>query len=184
MGPLCLGQQPARATYSYFEIENREVIWSFIYSKNNKTANELRESMIDLLKQKIWISKIEPEQEDLIVTIENYVVEYKKLGGSYMRTPLVIRSGRWSAKAKISFKEGRYRVMLFGLNYLAQQTTVQHGRIRPVDTELSGTWSDFVLTESRMQFRKSKFKALHLMHESLKDNFMLPDTPTKKDEDW
>jgi hypothetical protein len=180
----CFGQQVTRSTYSYFEIENREAVWVYIFPENNKTEEEIRENMIDHLKHKTWVKKLEKDNGDLMVDIENYLVEYKKHGGSYTRTPMVIRSGRWSAKVRISFKDDKYRVMVFGLNYFARQTTVHHGRIKPVDTELSGTWSDFVLTESRTQFRKSKFKALHLMNASLKDNFTLPDEPSKKDEEW
>lgn len=171
-------------SYAYFEIENREAIWSYIYEDQPYNDEQLRDRLIDYLKYKPWVSKIETEGNTLIVDVDQYIIEYKKAGSSYMNTPLIIRSGRWGARIQISIQNGRYRAIAHGLHYKMTRASSPTGRVHTTNLEEVGTLSDEVLTESRYEFKKSKLKALHLISASLKENFTLPKEQPKRNEDW
>lgn len=174
--------QDKNATYSAFAIDNKEVIWVQVYHAP-QAARVLRQHVHDLLKHKAWVKNLRADGSGFIVDLENLRVDYKRYGGRYMNTSNLIRTARWSGKARISFKEGKYRVIVYGLEYDARQPAMNAGKMSNQSHMIHGSFTDWVLNKYRSHFRKSRHINMDIMHAHLKDSFTLTETELV-DEDW
>src|SRR5690606_2493332 len=95
----------------------------------------------------------------------------------------LIRTGRWSGKTRISFKDGKYRVIVYGLEYDARQPAMHAGKMSNQPHKIHGTWTGWVLNNYRSQFKRKRHTNLDIMHFNLKDGFTLTETDFI-DEDW
>ena len=100
-----------------------------------------------------------------------------------MNTSSVIRTGRWTGRVRISFKEGKYRVVLYGLEYEAIQSTAGSGKAAIEQHNVSGTLTEFALNNYRNGFKKSRLINLDILHLSFKDSFTLTKDQVT-DSDW
>ena len=178
----CLYAQDKNATYSSFAINNKEVIWVQVYHAQ-QPADALAGQVHELLKRKAWASNAGFDGQDIVADIENFRVDYKRYGGKYMNTSNLIRTARWSGKVRISFKDGKYRVVVFGIEYDARQPAMHAGKMSNQPHMIHGTWTDWVLNRYRTSFRKSRHLNLDIMHFNLKDGFTLTSTDLI-DDDW
>jgi len=162
-------------TYSAFEIDNKEVIWVQVYH-TQQPADVLSRQIHDFLKRKAWIADIQYDGPEIVADIGNLRVDYKRYGGKYMNTSNLVRTGRWSGKARISFKDGKYRVIVYGLEYDARQPAMHAGKMSNQPHMIHGTWTDWVLNNYRSHFKKSRHLNMDIMHFHLKDSFTLTET--------
>jgi hypothetical protein len=175
----CQGQE---ATYSAFAINNKEVIWVQVYHAS-QPADSLTAHVHDFLKRKKWIKNPHLDGADLVADIENFRVDYKRCGGKYMNTSNLIRTGRWSGKTRISVKDGKYRVIVYGLEYDSRQPAMHAGKMSNQPHTIHGTWTDWVLNNYRTRFKERRHLNMDIMHFNLKDGFTLTETDFI-DEDW
>lgn len=159
-------------TYQSFAIDNKEVAWAQVYH-NDEKADTLSLKIFTHLKRKVWIKDIQYEGNDIVATLVNYRPDYKRYGGKYMNTSTIVRTGIWDGKVRISFKDAKYRVILYGLHYNAKQSATTSGKASIEQHEVSGTLSEFVLNDYRTSFKKSRLKNLDILHASFKDSFTL-----------
>lgn len=169
-------------TYASFSIDQKEVVWIHNYHQN-ETSENLREKIYDLLKRKAWIKNVRYDGPEIIADIEDFRVDYKRYGGKYLDTSALIRSAKWKGKLRVSFKEGKYRILVYGLQYEALQPSMNSGKMSYGAHLIHGTWSDWVLNSYRTAFKKRRYKNMHFMHVSLKDGFTVHDTQVM-DNDW
>lgn len=174
--------QEKNATYSSFAIDNKEVIWVQVYHAN-QPATALSDHVFDFLKRQAWVKNLHFDQDELVADIENFRVDYKRYGGKYLNTSNLIRTGRWSGKTRIAFKDGKYRVVVYGLEYDGRQPAMHAGKMSNQPHRIHGTWTDWVLNKYRTNFKKSRHTNIHIMHVNLKDAFTLKETEFI-DEDW
>lgn len=174
--------QETKATYSGFTIDDKEVIWTQVYHAQH-LADELGVLVFDFLKRKSWIKNVHFDGSEIVADIENFRVDYKRYGGKYMNTSNIIRTGRWSGKTRISFKDGKYRVIVYGLEYDGRQPAMHAGKMSNQPHSIHGTWTDWVLNNYRTHFLRSRHTNMDIMHFNLKDGFTLKDTEFI-DEDW
>lgn len=158
--------------YQSFLIDNKEAIWIQVYHQENDTAN-LSKRVFFHLRKKVWITNLEYDGTDIVGELINYRPDYKRYGGKFMRTSNVIRTGKWKGKVRINFKEGKYRVILYGLEYDAQQATTGSGKATIEQHPISGTLTEFVLNDLRTSFRKKSVKNLDILNFSFKDSFTI-----------
>jgi hypothetical protein len=158
--------------YQSFSIDNKEVLWAQVYHQDDSVKN-ISSKLFEHLKRKVWIKDIRYEGTDILADLTEYRPDYKRYGGKYMNTSSVTRTGRWKGKVRISFKEGKYRVVLYGLNYDAKQSTTGSGKATIEQHEVSGTLGEFVLNNFRSSFKKNRMKDLDILHFSFKDSFTL-----------
>ena len=170
------------ATYSAFAINNKEVIWLQVYHAS-QSADSLKAHVYDLLKHKAWIKDLHFDGEDIVADIQNFWVDYKRYGGKYMNTSNLIRTGRWSGKTRITVKDGKYRVVVFGMEYDARQPAMHAGKMSNQPHKIHGTWTDWVLNNYRTDFKKRRQINMDIMHFNLKDAFTLTEIDFI-DEDW
>src|ERR1044071_3103612 len=102
--------------YQSFIIDNKEAAWVQVYH-NEESSDSLSHKVFQHLKRKAWIKQIQFDGGDIVADIVDYRPDYKRYGGKFRNTSTVIRTGKWNGKARISFKEGKYRVILYGLSY-------------------------------------------------------------------
>jgi hypothetical protein len=174
--------QPTIKNYRSFAIEYKEVIWVQVYHVNDSIENTAYK-LFEHLKHKLWISNIHLEGNDILADLAQYRVDYRRYGGKFMNTSVIIRSGKWTGKIRISFKEEKYRVVLSDMIYTAQQTTTNLGKMNMEDHEVTGTLSNWALNNYRTSFRKIRFDNLNILHASFKDSFTLR-TDQLIDNDW
>lgn len=174
--------QEKNPTYSSFAVNNKEVMWVQVYHAQ-QPADALAGRVQEVLKRKAWIRNLNFDGMDLIADIENFRVDYKRYGGKYMNTSNIIRTARWSGKTRISFKDGKYRVVVYGIEYDARQPGMHAGKMSNQPHMIHGTWTDWVLNRYRSDFRKSRHLNLDIMHFNLKDGFTLTETDLV-DDDW
>ena len=158
--------------YQSFLIDNNEVAWAQVYH-NEESADSLSQKIFEHLKRKAWVKQIQYEGEDIVADLVNYRPDYKRYGGKFRNTSTIIRTGKWNGKARISFKEGKYRVILYGMSYDAKQAATTAGKASMEQHDISGTLTAFVLNDTRTAFRKSKLKNLDILQLSFKDSFTL-----------
>ena len=168
--------------YQSFTISQREVVWIQVYH-NEESADSLSMKVFNHLKRKMWIKEIQYEGDDIIAELVNYRPDYKRYGGKFKNTSMIIRTGKWDGKIRISFKEGKYRVIAEGLHYQAKQSTTGSGKATIEQHDISGTLTEFVLDDLRTVFRKSRLKNLDILQLSFKDSFTLT-TDQLIDTDW
>lgn len=169
-------------TYSSFAIDHKEVVWVQIYHQN-ESAESLSAQVLDFLKRKAWVKNLEYDGPELVADIQHFRVDYKRYGGKYMNTSSLIRSARWTGKLRVSFKDGKYRVVVYGLQYDARQPTMNTGKVSNAAHMIHGSWSDWVLNNYRSAFKKKRHKNMDLMHFNLKDGFTITETQVI-DSDW
>jgi hypothetical protein len=170
------------ATYSAFTINHKEVMWVQVYHAQQSTE-ELTDHVFDFLKRKAWIKNIHLDGPEIVADILNFRVDYKRYGGKYMNTSNLIRTARWSGKTRVSFKDGKYRVIVYGIEYDARQPAMHAGKMSNQPHAVHGTWTDWVLNRFRTQFKRSRHINMDIMHFNLKDGFTLKETDFI-DGDW
>jgi hypothetical protein len=158
--------------YQSFSIENKEVVWAQVYHQDDSVKN-ISPKLFEHLKRKVWIKNIHYEGNDILADLTEYRPDYKRYGGKYLNTSSITRTGRWKGKVHISFKEGKYRVALYGLNYDAKKSATGSGKATIEQHDVSGTLGEFVLNNFRSSFKKSRMKDLDILHFSFKDSFVL-----------
>lgn len=174
--------QDEGATYSAFAINNKEVIWAQVFHAT-QPEDSLKDHVVKFLKRKAWIKDLHFDGPELVATIQNFRVDYKRYGGKYMNTSNLIRTGRWLGKTRISFKEGKYRVIVYGLEYDARQPGMHAGKMSNQPHKIHGTWTDWVLNNYRSHFKRKRHLNMDIMHFNLKEAFTLTETDFI-DEDW
>jgi hypothetical protein len=168
--------------YQSFLIENREAVWVQVYH-NEETSDSLSYKIFNHLKRKSWIKQLQFDGKDIVAELQGYRPDYKRYGAKFRNTSTIIRTGKWNGKVRINFKEGKYRVILEGLNYNAKQSTTGSGKASIEQHDISGTLSEFVLNDYKTSFRKNKLKNLDILQLSFKDSFTLT-TDQVIDTDW
>lgn len=174
--------QEKNTTYSAFAIDNKEVVWVQVYHAQ-QPADLLRDQVSDFLKRKAWIKDLHIDGGEIVADLQSFRVDYKRYGGKYMNTSNLIRTARWSGKVRATFKDGKYRVIVYGLEYDARQPAMQAGKMSNESHMVHGTWTNWVLNAYRSQFKKSRHINMDIMHFNLKDSFTLTETELI-DEAW
>ena len=168
--------------FEQIAINSKEVVWVQVYHAS-QSEDSLRAHVFDFLKRKAWINDLHFDGPEIVADIQNFRVDYKRYGGKYMNTSNLIRTGRWSGKARISFKDGKYRVIVYGLEYDARQPAMHAGKMSNQPHKIHGTWTDWVLNNYRTHFKKRRHLNMDIMHFNLKSGFTLTETDFI-DEDW
>jgi hypothetical protein len=175
--------QQAMDHYASFLIENKEVVWMDVYHEEPKVAADLSGQLYEYLKSKTWIKNLRAESGDLVADLNEYTVDYKRYGGKFLNTSAIIRTGMWRGKMRASFKDGKYRIVVYGLRYTATTTSTGATKATIENHRVSGSLSQWVLDDLRINFRKNKLGNLDILHLSLKDSFTVMENQLI-DNDW
>jgi hypothetical protein len=160
--------------YRSFAVENSEVVWVQVYAHDSAHHYE-PEKVFEQLKKHPWLANVRLDGQAILADLHDFKVDFRKFDAKAVKTSTIIRTGRWDGKARIIFKNGKYRVMVYGLHYVAMQPKRTAGKVSFEAHEISGTLSQWALHDHRTSFKKSTFYNLDLLHMSLKEVFALGD---------
>lgn len=158
--------------YSSFEVESRQVVWSRVFEEPGVTASELEKKVTSQIIQNSTFKNVVSADRTITATLENYSVDYKKFGVSAFTVSTLISSGKWFGSLKIDFKDGRYRVLLYQLNYYVYHDEPLYAKRSPLVAKQSGTLSEHVLNRHH-EIKKSQTDLLDLLHISFLDTFRM-----------
>lgn len=158
--------------YQAFQVDNKEAIWVEVYHREDE-PKDLPEKVFSLLEKKSWLQNLKFEDGDLVGELIDYRPDYKRYGGKFMNTSNIIRTGKWKGKLRINFKEGKYRVILYGLQYEALQSSSGSGKATIEQHPVSGSLTEFSMNDLRTSFKKKGLKNLDILHFSFKDSFTI-----------
>ena len=111
--PLALIAQ-AQVACGNFKIIDQEVIYQQVF-QDTVTLPILEK----YYKSQPIVSNLTSTTEGLQFDINDLVVDYKKFQFSQNAVPLMIQTGKFSGKATVGVKDGRYRVTVRGLQFTA-----------------------------------------------------------------
>ena len=158
--------------YQAFVVDNKEAIWIEVYHREDD-PNNLPQKVFDHLEKKSWLTNLKFEEGDLVGELIDYRPDYKRYGGKFMNTSSIIRTGKWKGKLRINFKEGKYRVIIYGLQYDALQSSSGSGKATIEQHNVSGSLTEWMLNDFRTSFKKKGLKNLDILHFSFKDSFTI-----------
>ncbi len=156
-----------------FTAENRQVTWQKVF-ENSLPSVKLLETFKNIPNIKITSS----DNGRVDFTFENYSLDYKGAGSSYMMTNIYITTGLFSGKGYIESKEGKYRVTL--LNMVCKyKNTGNDFNI----SEINDTLENIALKNGTNEFRGAFKKDSKIFNYSFTNTFDM-NKYTPKESNW
>lgn len=98
-------------SYGNFKLVDQEIIYQKIFEKDSITPAKLDA----YYKTVPFVSNVKIQGDGVEFDIHDLTVDYKKFQFSQVATPPIIQTGKFSGKATVNVKDGRYRVTVKGL---------------------------------------------------------------------
>lgn len=98
-------------TYGNFKLVDQEIIYQKVTAQDSVTLQKLA----DYYKTLPYISNVELAGNEVRFNVNDLVVDYKKFQFTQVATPPIIQTGKYSGKAYVGVKDGRYRLTVQSL---------------------------------------------------------------------
>lgn len=98
-------------TYGNFKLVGQEIIYQKVAVLDSITVQKLA----DYYKTLPYISNVEVVGAEVRFNVNDLIVDYKKFQFTQVATPPIIQTGRYSGKAYVGVKDGRYRLTVQSL---------------------------------------------------------------------
>jgi hypothetical protein len=160
-----------------FEIESdNNIVYKRVFDNKGKS----KEDIISFFKSLSNVN-IKKTSDYLEGNIKDMNINYKKYGGKYMNT-LILLNQKMNSKIKIQFKENNYRVILRDMKFYDDVSLYSTTTLKESDNITH--FSDFMVKKKKGQLRKSKTlrKGLEYMDKHFKDVFTY--NKSDSDNDW
>lgn len=93
-------------SYGNFKIDEQQLIYQKIFLEDSASAAKLGE----YYKTLPYLANVQVSGDDVTFDVNDLVVDYKKFQFTQVGTPSIIQTGRYSGRASVGVKDGRYRV--------------------------------------------------------------------------
>lgn len=93
-------------SYEDFKLADQEIIYQTVFQSEGITYAKLEE----FYKKSKNFSNIKISASEMTFDVSDLTVDYLKFQLSQVETPLILQTGKFSGKASVSIREGRYRV--------------------------------------------------------------------------
>lgn len=103
---LVLSAFAQTTTYEDFKLADQEIIYQPVFQSEGTTYAKLEE----FYKKSKNFSAIKISANEMTFDVRDLTVDYLKFQFSQVETPLILQTGKFSGKASVSIREGRYRV--------------------------------------------------------------------------
>lgn len=162
-------------SYGNFKVSSQELIYQKIFLHDSVTLEKLAEYYGALP----FISNVTTANGELNFAMNDLVVDYKKFGFSQVATPSIIQTGKYSGKATVSVKDGRYRITVseiqltgdIGYKKITSKENLTNYACRDNGTYISNDWT--------------KPNTLGLLNKAITDNLEYREKPKHTDDgDW
>jgi hypothetical protein len=98
-------------TYGNFKLEDQEIIYQKIFLQDSVSATRLME----YYKSLPYLSNVQQSGDEVTFDLNDLTVDYKKFQFTQVGTPNIIQTGKYSGKASVGVKDGKYRITLSAL---------------------------------------------------------------------
>ncbi len=95
-------------TYGNFKLVEQEIIYQKIFLHDSATVSRLAE----YYKTLPYLSNISQAGDEITFDVNDLTVDYKKFQFTQVGTPSIIQTGKYSGKATVGVKDGKYRITL------------------------------------------------------------------------
>lgn len=92
--------------YESFKLVDQEIIYQAVFQGEDVTYAKLEE----YYKKNSSFKNVKIMANELTFDVNDLTVDYLKFQFSQVQTPLILQTGKFSGKASVSIREGRYRV--------------------------------------------------------------------------
>lgn len=158
------------SSYEDFKLADQEIVYQAIFQKEGISYAELEKYYS---KNKNF-SGIKITANEMTFDVNDLTVDYLKFQFSQVQTPLILQTGKYSGKASVSIRDGRYRVTL---NQIMVTGEIGYKSIKEKEP-LTGLCSKSNGTQLSQDWMKPN--TLGLLGKAFADNFEVKAT----DDDW
>ena len=161
-----------------FFINGSEVYWQKIF-ESKKDFNEIKE----IIKEKNNVKITEVTENKINGELNNFTMNYKKAGYSYMSTPIILNeSNKYSANFTIEFKDNKYRVTVRNVSSKGIDMYSFSGGLG-ISSNVSTTLEELALKKGQFknQFIKTTSKIIDV---TFIDKFDVENIQLKENDNW
>lgn len=95
-------------SFGNFRIDEQQLIYQKIFLNDSISAGKLAEYYRSLP----FLTNVNAGSDEVTFDVNELIVDYKKFQFTQVATPSIIQTGKYSGKATVGVKDGRYRVTL------------------------------------------------------------------------
>lgn len=95
-------------SFGNFRISEQQIIYQKIFLQDSASALKLAE----YYKTLPYLSNVQLSGDDITFDMNDLTIDYKKFQFTQVGTPSIIQTGKYSGKAVVGVKDGKYRVTL------------------------------------------------------------------------
>jgi len=163
-----------------FTIENNGVVYKKVFDLQNQSETELKKNILSFISKVPNVSNVRVVGDEIFGDISNLKVNYKKYGGSYMST-LILLNHSMFGKLIVQTKDNKYRVLLKDIYFIDDVSLLSMNSKKEMDNRTDFT--DFITKNGRSEFRSGNtiIKGLGYMNSYFTELFSYSNTPK---ENW
>jgi len=163
-----------------FVIENNGVVYKKIFDLPNQSETELKKNILSFISKVPNVSNVRVIGDEIFGDISNLKVNYKKYGGSYMST-LILLNHSMFGKLIVQTKDNKYRVLIKDIYFIDDVSLLSLNSKKEMDNR--SDFSDFITKNSRSEFRTSNtiVKGIGYMNSYFTELFTFSNIPK---ENW
>jgi hypothetical protein len=98
-------------SYGNFKLVDQEIIYQKIFIQDSVSAGKLAE----YYKTLPYLSNVLQAGEEVTFELNDLTIDYKKFQFTQVGTPNIIQTGKYSGKATVGVKDGKYRITLHAI---------------------------------------------------------------------
>lgn len=98
-------------SFGNFKLVDQEIIYQKIFLQDSATAGKLGE----YYKTLSYLSNVQVAGDEVSFDLNDLIVDYKKFQFTQVGTPSIIQTGKYSGKATVGVKDGKYRITLYSI---------------------------------------------------------------------
>lgn len=95
-------------SFGNFKLVDQEIIYQKIFLQDSATAGKLAE----YYKTLPYLSNVQQSGDEVTFDLNDLTIDYKKFQFTQVGTPSIIQTGKYSGKATVGVKDGKYRITL------------------------------------------------------------------------
>ena len=163
-----------------FVIENNGVVYKKVFELPNQSETELKKNILSFISKVPNVNNVRVVGDEIFGDISNLKVNYKKFGGSYMST-LILLNHSMFGKLIVQTKDKKYRVIIKDIYFIDDVSLLSLNSKKEMDNRTDFT--DFITKNSRSEFRSSNtiIKGIGYMNSYFTEIFTYSNSPK---ENW
>lgn len=163
-----------------FVIENNGVVYKKVFDLPNQSETELKKNILSFISKVPNVSNVRVIGDEIFGDISNLKVNYKKYGGSYMSTLIVLNHSMFG-KLIVQTKDNKYRVLIKDIYFIDDVSLLSLNSKKEVDNR--SDFTNFITKNDRTEFRTSNtiIKGIGYMNSYFTELFTFSNLPK---ENW